>query len=151
MTRDTGGAAGRAFTQTGGEREITCYNCREKGLSVNDCPKLDEADEDKFWDAFNKTRRNQPKMGFMRAAVAGQRADMANAPAPASAPAPAPVASVAGAPAPDTSEEFEQLQRYMARVKVSNKMSLSFTQVGTVTEKKVSFASVEKKMLSVLR
>ena len=73
---DTGGEAEVAFTQTG-ERVITCYNCCEKGHSVNDCPKLDEAGKKKFWEAFNNQPNRNTKKGFVNAAVAGQQAAVA--------------------------------------------------------------------------
>ena len=97
---DTGGGAGVAVMQTGGEPVFTCYNCREKGHTVNDCHKLDKAGKDRFWEAFNKERRgNNTKEGFMNAAVTGQRAAVASEPTPAPVPSPAPAASMASAPA----------------------------------------------------
>ena len=106
---ETGGGAGVAFTQTG-ERDITCYNCREKGHSVNDCPKLDEAGKDKFWAAFKGAPGSKhTKKGFVNATVAGREAAVA-APAPAPTPAPAPAASVVSAPASDA-DEFARFQR----------------------------------------
>ena len=67
---ETGGGAGVAFTQTG-ERVITCYNCREKGHSVNDCPKLDEAGKKKFWEVFNSQLNRNTKKGYVNAYIAG--------------------------------------------------------------------------------
>ena len=78
----------------------------------------------------------------MHVAVAGQRAAVADVPVPAPVPASVPASSL---PAPDTSEEFAQFQRYMALVKASDNTSVGFAQVGTGTEKKVSFASVGNK------
>ena len=47
---DAAAGAGVAFTQTEIERgKITCYNCKEVGHTVSDCPKLDQAGREKFW------------------------------------------------------------------------------------------------------
>ena len=101
---DMGSGTGVTFTQTG-ERVITCYNCREEGHTVNECPKLDESGKEKFWEAFN----NQPrrKKGFVNAAVAGQQAAVV---AQAPTPAPALAESVVSASASDT-DQFAQFQR----------------------------------------
>ena len=74
--------------QTGGERKLTCYNCHAKCLSVNDCPKLDEAGKDKFWAAYREAGRNQPntKKVFINATITGQKVAVVDQPAPATAP-----------------------------------------------------------------
>eukprot|EP00957_Ditylum_brightwellii_P135254 10313409-Ditylum_brightwellii.AAC.1 len=36
------------FTQTEGY-VTTCFNCHAKGHTVNECPKLDAVERDKFW------------------------------------------------------------------------------------------------------
>ena len=141
---ETVGGAGVAFTQTG-ERVITCYNCREKGHSVNDCPKLDEAGKQKFWDAFKSAPGNKhTKKGFVNASVAGREAAMA-APVPAPTPAPAPVASVVSAPASDA-DEFARFQRFQELMRATENTDLGFAQVGTTTAPSVTFASVANKL-----
>ena len=128
-----------AFTQTG-ERVITCYNCREKGHTVNECPKLDESGKEKFWEAFNKERRgNYTKKGFVNAAVAGQQAAVT-----VPTPAPAPAASVASAPASDA-DEFARFQRFQELIRATENIDLGFAQVGTAAAEKVSFVSVANK------
>ena len=60
-------------------------------------------------------------------------------------PAPAPAPRVASVPRINTSPEFERFQRHMALIKATEDLNVGFTEVGTMVEKKVSFASVENK------
>ena len=143
----SGGEPGVTFAQTGGYQP-TCYSCKAKGHTVNECPKLDKASKDKLWAAFKLARGGKRKRGIAHAAVVGNAA-VASVPAPAPAPSPAAAASVAGVS--ETSEEFEKFQGYMELVKATDNMSLGFAQVGTVCEKKVSFAFVQDKPDNVLR
>eukprot|EP00957_Ditylum_brightwellii_P192780 14678816-Ditylum_brightwellii.AAC.1 len=89
--------AGVAFTQTEGYTP-TCFNCRAKGHTVNNCPKLNATERDKFW-ADRKANHNA-NLGVSHAAVGNE----SNTPAPAptaNAPAPAPV------PAATTTADFK--------------------------------------------
>ena len=125
------GDSGVAFAQT--ESYLpTCFKCGMKGHTVNNCPKLDAAGREKFW-AYRKAAQ-EAKQGVAHAAIAA-----AAAPTPAPAPAP----SVASVPGSNTSPEFEIFQRYMALMKATEDLDVGFAQVGTMVEKKVSFASVE--------
>ena len=97
VTGEPGGDSGVAFTHTK-SYVPTCSNCRVKGHTVNECPKLDVTGRDKFW-SDSKTAHDA-KMCVTHAAV----------PDEISTPAPVPV------PATNTSADFERFQRYLALV-----------------------------------
>ena len=118
--------AGVAFAQTDGYVP-TCFNCRAKGHTVNECPKLDAAGRDKFW-ADRKSARDA-KQGVTHAAVADK----------ASTPPPVP------AQANNASADFEWFQRYLALVEATKDLDVGFAQVGNLIERKVSFATVQDK------
>ena len=118
--------AGVAFAQTDGCIP-TCFNCRAKGHTVNECPKLDAEGRDKFW-ADRKSARDA-KQGVTHAAVADK------------APTPAPVP----APASNASADFERFQMYLALVEATKDLDVGFAQVGNLIKRKVSFASVQDK------
>eukprot|EP00957_Ditylum_brightwellii_P091855 6994196-Ditylum_brightwellii.AAC.1 len=69
MIGEQGGDSGVAFAQTKGYVP-TCFNCRAKGHTVSECPKLDAAERDKFW-ADRKAARNA-NQGVNHAAVADE-------------------------------------------------------------------------------
>ena len=117
---------GVAFAHTNGYVP-TCFNCRAKGHTVNECPKLNAEGRDKFW-ADRKSARDA-KQGVTHAAVADK----------ASTPAPIP------APASNASADFERFQRYLALVEATKDLDLGFAQVGNLIERKVSFAYVQDK------
>ena len=118
--------AGVAFAQTDGYVP-TCFNCRAKGHTVNECPKLNAEGRDKFW-ADRKSARDA-KQGVTHAAVADK----------ASTPAPVPT------PANNASTDFERFQRYLALVEATKDLDVGFAQVGNLIKRKVSFASVQDK------
>eukprot|EP00957_Ditylum_brightwellii_P080950 6157805-Ditylum_brightwellii.AAC.1 len=123
-----GGDTGVAFTQTEGYTQ-TCFNCRAKGHTVNECPRLNTTERDKFW-ADRKANCNA-NLGVSHAAVG----DKSNTPAPAAnAPAPAP-----------TPADFEWFQKYLALVEPTKDLDVGFAQVGNLVEDKVSLASIHNK------
>ena len=122
-----------AFAQAKGYLS-TCFKCGTKGYTVNNCPNLDAAGKEKFW--ADRKAAQEAKQGVAHVVVAD---------AAAATPAPAPAPSVASVPGSNTSQEFKRFQRYMALMKTTEDLDVGFTQVGTVIEKKVSFASVENK------
>jgi len=89
--------AGVAFAQTDGYVS-TCFSCRAKGHTVNECPKLDAEGRDKFW--ADRKSVCDAKQDVTHATVA----DKASTPAPALA------------PANNASADFERFQRYLALV-----------------------------------
>ena len=112
----------------------TCFTCGVKRHTVNDCPKLNDARRDKFW--ADRKAAQEAKRGVAHVVVAD---------AAAATPAPAPAPSVTSVPGSNTSQEFKRFQRYMALMKAMEDLDVGFTQVGTLVEKKVSFASVQDK------
>ena len=58
---DAAGESGVAFAQDDAWQSNTiCYRCGERGHGVNDCPKLDDVQQEKFW-ADQKATYTAPK------------------------------------------------------------------------------------------
>eukprot|EP00957_Ditylum_brightwellii_P163778 12468717-Ditylum_brightwellii.AAC.1 len=108
-TGEPGGDTGVAFAQTEGYTP-TCFNCRAKGHTVNNCSQINAAERDKFW-ADRKANRNA-NLGVSHAAVGDKSHTPAPAPA-ANTPAPAPV------PAANTTSDSKQFQKYLALVEAT--------------------------------
>eukprot|EP00957_Ditylum_brightwellii_P031240 2368394-Ditylum_brightwellii.AAC.1 len=92
------------------EYSPTCFNCCAKGHTVNDCPKLNAAERDKFW-ADRKAARNA-NLEVNHAAVGDESHTPAPTPA-ANTPAPAPVTN--------TTVDFGRFQRYLAMVEATKR------------------------------
>ena len=53
---DSAGESGVAFAQADAwQSNTTCYSCGERGHGVNDCPNLDDTQQEKFWDDCKAT------------------------------------------------------------------------------------------------
>ena len=90
----------------------TCFSCGTKGHTVNDCPKLDEAEKENFW--ADRKAAQEAKRGVAHVVVADTAALN---------PAHAPALSVASVPGSNTSQEFERFQRYMTLIEATGDLS----------------------------
>ena len=81
---DSSGESGVAFAQADAwQSNTTCYSCGERGHGVNDCPKLDDAQREKFWADRKATyTARKAKKGVTHAAFAEEAVAATTAPPP---------------------------------------------------------------------
>ena len=118
---ESAGESGVDFSQADAwKSNTTCYTCGERGHRVNDYPKLDDAQREKFWADRNVIYTAcKARNGVAHAAVAEV--------AVAATPAPSP--SVASAPNSDSVVDFECFQRYMDMLEATKNLNVGFIQL----------------------
>ena len=102
---DSAGESGVEFSQADAWKLNTaCYTCGECGHRVNDRPKLDDEQQEKFWADHNATYKARKAKKNVAHASVSEEADAAT---------PAPPPSVSSVPNSDRAFDFERFQRYM--------------------------------------
>ena len=119
---DSAGESGVAFSQADyWQSNTTCYSCGERGHWVNDCPNMDDAQQEKFWADRKATyRARKAKKGVAHSAVAEE----------AVAETPAPTPSVASVPSSDRAVDFDRFQWYIDMLEATKNLDVGFIQVG---------------------